>query len=344
MEWKQALISAKYWLIGFLLFIFTIFIISLSTGVMPVGPSEILAVLQGSGTAKQELVLYQLRLPRMVIAMLIGAGLAVSGAILQGISRNSLADPGIIGINAGAGLAVVFIIFITQGGSGSGLLLSPFLLPVFAFGGALLIAGLIYAFSWKNGIEPNRLLLMGLGFNALCGALLIILQLKMDPRDFQQAAIWLTGSIWGTQWKYVWALLPWIAILLPLVFFKGRALNVLQLKEPLPAALGLHVERQRRTLLCLSAALAGSCVSVGGGISFIGLLAPHLARRLTGPNYFSLLPMSAMIGAAILLFSDMIGRNLLAPADIPIGIVVSVIGAPYFIYMLLTRKGHGLDA
>src|SRR5690606_9111626 len=134
----------------------------------------------------------QLRLPRMVIAMLIGAGLALSGSILQGLSRNSLADPGILGINAGAGLAVVFSIYLFGQEKGN-LLSEPFFLPVFAFAGALAIAALIYRFSWKGGIDPERLLLVGLGFNALCGALLMILQLKMDPKDFQQAAIWLTG-------------------------------------------------------------------------------------------------------------------------------------------------------
>ena len=180
--------------------------------------------------------------------------------------------------------------------------------------------------------------------NALCGALLLILQLKMDPKDFQQAAIWLTGSIWGIQWPYVWALLPWILVLMPVAFIKARTMNILQFKQEFPVALGLRVESERRLLLCLSAALAGACVAAGGGIAFIGLLAPHLARRLCGPNYFSNLPLAALIGAALVLIADMIGKNLLAPADIPVGIVISVIGAPYLIFMLLTRKGTGLKA
>ncbi|WP_312886305.1 iron ABC transporter permease [Bacillus sp. NTK034] len=202
----------------------------------------------------------------------------------------------------------------------------------------------MYRFSWKGGIDPERLLLVGLGFNALCGALLLILQLKMDPKDFQQAAIWLTGSIWGIQWPYVWALLPWILVLMPVAFIKARTMNILQFKQEVSVALGLKVESERRLLLCLSAALAGACVAAGGGIAFIGLLAPHLARRLCGPNYFSNLPLSALIGAALVLIADMIGKNLLAPADIPVGIVISVIGAPYLIFMLLTRKGTGLKA
>jgi iron complex transport system permease protein len=328
---------------AFIFLILVTFVLSLSTGVMPVGMNEILAVLSGSGTPKQELVLLHLRLPRMIIALLIGAGLALSGSILQGLSRNSLADPGILGINAGAGLAVVLSIYLF-GQSGGSLLAKPFFLPVFAFAGALAIAALIYRFSWKGGIDPERLLLVGLGFNALCGALLLILQLKMDPKDFQQAAIWLTGSIWGIQWPYVWALLPWILVLMPVAFIKARTMNILQFKQEVPVALGLRVESERRLLLCLSAALAGACVAAGGGIAFIGLLAPHLARRLCGPNYFSNLPLAALIGAALVLIADMIGKNLLAPADIPVGIVISVIGAPYLIFMLLTRKGTGLKA
>ncbi|MDR9798130.1 iron ABC transporter permease [Aeribacillus pallidus] len=344
MDWRLAFLRSIGWFSFFILLILVIFVLSLSTGILPIGFREILAILAGSGTPQQELVLYQLRLPRMVIALLIGAGLALSGAILQGLSRNSLADPGILGINAGAGLAVVLCIFLLQGQSNSSLLSSPFFLPLFAFVGALTVALMIYTFSWKDGIDPRRLLLIGIGFNALCGALLMILQMKMDPRNFQKAAIWLTGSIWGTQWRYVWALLPWLITLIPIIFLKARTMNLLQLSEPVPTALGLNVETQRRILLCLSAALAGACVAVGGGISFIGLLAPHLARRLTGPNYYSLLPLSALIGAAILLLADMIGKNLLAPADIPVGVVVSIIGAPYLIYMLLTRKGAGIDS
>lgn len=343
MDWKQALLQSWGWMAAFIFLILVTFVLSLSTGVVPVGMNEIMAVLTGSSTPKQELVLLQLRLPRMIIALLIGAGLALSGSILQGLSRNSLADPGILGINAGAGLAVVLSIYLF-GQSGGSLLAKPFFLPVFAFAGALAIAAMIYRFSWKGGIDPERLLLVGLGFNALCAALLLILQLKMDPKDFQQAAIWLTGSIWGIQWPYVWALLPWILVLMPVAFIKARTMNILQFKQEVPVALGLKVESERRLLLCLSAALAGACVAAGGGIAFIGLLAPHLARRLCGPNYFSNLPLSALIGAALVLIADMIGKNLLAPADIPVGIVISVIGAPYLIFMLLTRKGTGLKA
>lgn len=335
MDMRLALASSWKWVLLFIVFILFVFGVSLAIGKLPVGPLDLAAILFGNGTPQSELVLFTIRLPRMVIALLIGAGLAVSGAVLQGLSRNSLADPGILGINAGAGLAVVLAIFFLQSSEWSS---SPFMLPLFAFIGAVTVAALIYLFSYRDGVDPGRLILIGIGFNALCGAALMIFQLKMDPRDFQKAAIWLTGSIWGTQWRYVLALVPWIFILLPVIYAKSRALNLLHLNDQAPFTLGLHVERERKILLVLSAALAGACVSVGGGISFLGLLAPHLARRLTGPNYFSLLPVSALIGAFILLTADMIGKNILAPADVPAGIIVSIIGAPYLVYMLLSRK------
>ncbi|MGI8385224.1 FecCD family ABC transporter permease [Robertmurraya sp. P23] len=341
MDWRLALKQSKRWLAFFLLFIVVVFMLSLSTGPMPINQTEVFQTLAGNGTPKQELVLFQLRFPRMIIAILIGMGLALSGSILQGLSRNSLADPGILGINSGAGLAVVFFIFLF-GQEERSIMTEPLFLPFFAFIGALTIATLIYLLSWKKGIEAGRLLLTGLGFNALCAALLVILQLKIDPKDFQQATIWLTGSIWGTQWPYVWALCPWIILLLPVTYSKARTMNILQMNEEIPVALGIQVEKDRFLLLCLSAALAGACVAVGGGISFIGLLAPHLARRLCGPNYFVNLPLSALIGASLLLLADMIGKNLLAPADIPVGIVISIIGAPYLIYMLLTRKSTSM--
>ncbi|WP_227396289.1 FecCD family ABC transporter permease [Jeotgalibacillus aurantiacus] len=339
MDWRIAFKQSRSWMLLFSLFLMIVFMISLTTGVLPVTLMDAFHTFSGQGTAQQELILYELRLPRMIIAMLIGAGLAVSGAVLQGLSRNSLADPGILGINAGAGLAVVAFIFFFQSANWGE---SPFILPLFAFTGAVTVALLIYLFSWKNGVTPTRLLLTGIGFNALCGALLMVLQLKMDPRDFQEATIWLTGSLWGTQWRYVLALVPWMIVLIPAVFIQAKSLNIMQLSDPLPGVLGLHTERKRRTLLVLSAALAGACVAVGGGISFLGLLAPHLARKLTGPNFYSLIPVSALIGAFLLLTADLIGKNLLAPADIPVGIVISVIGAPYLIYMLLTRTSQGL--
>ncbi|MGD6993203.1 FecCD family ABC transporter permease [Sutcliffiella horikoshii] len=315
--------------------IFFTFFASLNMGYIRIAPIDVIQTLFGFGTEKDELVLFDFRLPRMVIALLIGAGLAVSGAILQAVSQNGLADPGILGINAGAGLAVVLFIYFYQGSSTSLGLDSIFLMPLAALLGGIFAAFLIYTIAWKKGVTPIRLILVGIGVNAAFGAALIIFQLRMDPRDFMQATIWLSGSIWGTNWKFVLAVLPWIFILIPYTIYKARYLNILNLGDQIATGLGAAVERERRLLLVLSVALAGSCVAVGGGIAFLGLVAPHLARRIVGPKHQAMLPTSALMGALLLLIADTIGRNLLAPSEIPVGIVVSAIGAPYFIYLLM---------
>lgn len=310
-------------------------LISLNMGYIRIAPLDVIKTLVGLGTEKEKLVLFDFRLPRMVIAVLIGAGLAISGAILQGVSQNGLADPGILGINAGAGLAVVLFIFFFQG-STSGLgLLSIFVMPFAALVGGALAAFLIYIIAWKKGVTPTRLILVGIGVNAAFGALLIVFQLKMNPRDFMQATIWLSGSIWGTNWKFVLAILPWILFLIPFTIYKARFLNVLNLGDHTATGLGAPVEKERRKLLMLAVALAGSCVAVGGGIAFLGLVAPHLARRLVGPKHQVMLPTTALMGALILIVADTIGRNILSPSEIPVGIVVSILGAPYFIYLLM---------
>ena len=258
--------------------------------------------------------------------------MAIAGSILQSVSRNALADPGIIGINAGAGFAVILYIFFFQGSFGTA---SVFIMPFSALLGALLAAGLIYMIAWKDGVSPVRLVLVGIGINSAFGALIIIFQLMMDPRDFTQATIWITGSIWSASWDYVFAVLPWICLFVPLALYKSHKLNLLQLGENTAAGLGVAIERERGILLFISVALAGACVSVGGGISFLGLIAPHLARRIIGPRHQTLLPVAALIGALLLLTADTIGKNLMAPTEIPVGLVVSCLGAPYFIYLLI---------
>lgn len=314
-----------------------LFIASLSFGASFISPVAIFNSVLSSTPGQYDLVLFEFRLPRIVLAILIGIGMAVSGAILQSATQNGLADPGILGINSGAGFAVILYIFFTQGIRFESELLQLYILPIFALCGALLAAFLIYIFSWKksSGVTPIRLILVGIGINAAFSALIIILQLKMDPRSFTQATVWLSGNISGVSWSYSYALLPWLIVLLPIVLFKARYLNVLTLGDAMSTGLGVNVNRQRKWLLLLGVGLAGSCVAVGGGISFLGLVAPQLAKKLVGPRNEILLPVSALVGAVLLLFSDLVSRTILAPSEIPIGLVVSAIGAPYFIYLLI---------
>ncbi|MEC1588774.1 FecCD family ABC transporter permease [Bacillus sonorensis] len=312
-----------------------VFLLSLNMGEIRIAPLDTLKTLFGAGTPQEELVLFEFRLPRMILAMIIGAGIAAAGAVWQGISQNDLADPGILGINAGAGFAVVLFIFFLQGSIDRLEASMMFSLPIFAFIGACISVILIYLLAWKKGLNPVRLVLVGIGVNAAFGAAILMLQLKMDPNDFMQATVWLSGNIWNANWSFVWATLPWIAVLLPFILYKARYLNVLNLGDQIAAGLGTAVEKERRTLLLAAAALSGACVAAGGNITFLGLVAPHIARRLVGPKHQLLIPASALTGALLFLLADLIGRNLLAPSEIPVGLVISVLGAPYFIYLLM---------
>ncbi|MFC3779302.1 FecCD family ABC transporter permease [Bacillus chungangensis] len=312
------------------------FIISMNTGFIRLSPIEVVQTLFDAGTEKQHLILFEFRLPRIVISVLVGAGLAVSGCIMQGISRNALADPGILGINAGAGLAVMLFISFFPTTTAA----PVFLLPVLALIGAGLTATLIYILAYKQGegLSPTRLLLTGIAVAAGISAAMIVLTLRLSPENYQFVATWLAGSIWGSNWKFVLALLPWILVLLPFVFYKARVLNVLNLGEQMAIGLGIDIERERLALLAAAVGLASACVAVSGGIGFVGLIGPHLARRLVGSKHEFLLPASALTGALLLILADTIGRWILQPSEIPTGIVVAIIGAPYFLYLLARSK------
>jgi iron complex transport system permease protein len=330
----------KFIVLIILLFILTIitFVISLNLGVVRIAPIDVFKTLLGKGTARDQLVLVDFRLPRMILALLIGAGLAVSGAILQGVTKNELADPGILGINSGAGFMVILFIYFFQGSMNSINTLGIFLMPLFALAGAVLAAFLIYVLAWKKGIDPVRLILVGIGVNSGFGAAIIIFQLKMNPQDFMQAAVWLSGDIWGTNWKFVAILAPLILLLLPFALYKAHILNIMNLGDQVATGLGIQVEKERRLLLLAAVALAGFSVAAGGGIAFLGLVAPHIAKRLIGPKHQLFLPITAVLGAFVLLLADTIGKNLLTPTQIPVGIVVAIFSAPYFIFLLMKAK------
>ncbi len=311
-------------------------VVSINAGQIKIPFSTVFETLIGNGTPQNELTIFQFRLPRILLAILVGIGISISGAILQGLSQNPLADPGILGINSGAGFTVVLYMFFFQGTTFFTGWLSTFIMPLTALLGAFLAAFLIYSLSWKKGqVTPVRLLLVGIGINAAFGAGLIIFQMKMEPTDFTKAIIWLSGTIWGTNWTFVWALLPWLLILLPIALYKSKELDVLSLSAPIAIGVGVPIEKERRLLLILSVALAGACVSVGGGITFLGLIAPHIARRLVGARHARILPLTAAIGGLLLLSADTLGRVIMAPMELPVGIVVSILGAPYFIYLLM---------
>lgn len=318
----------------FVLIMLTI-ITSLGLGYSSVSYDRILPTIMGQGTFKEEFVLFSIRLPRIVVTLLAGMALAISGAILQGLTRNDLADPGIIGINSGAGvgIAVFFLFFPIDAAS------FAYILPVVAFIGALLTAILIYLFSYKKGIglQPVRLILVGIGFSmALSGAMITIIS-SAERQKVDFIARWLAGNIWGTDWPFIWAMLPWLLILIPFTLYKANRLNLLGLSDPVAIGVGVSIEKERIILLLTAVALAASAVSVTGGIAFIGLMAPHLAKALIGPRNQLFLPIAVLVGGWLLLFADTIGRNLLEPEGIPAGIMTALIGAPYFVYLLLRK-------
>ncbi|WP_229754370.1 FecCD family ABC transporter permease [Fictibacillus barbaricus] len=312
-----------------------VFIISVATGFASLTPSELFRTILGQGTPRENLILFEFRLPRIVVAILAGMGLAVSGAILQSITKNPLSDPGILGINAGAGLmVVVYIMFFTVETSSS-----LYVLPLFALAGGMVTAFVIYIMSYikGEGVEPTRLVLVGVGLAAALYGATLTLSTRLEMEDYSFMANWMAGRIWGDDWTFVLSLLPWILILIPLTLFKSNVLNTLNLHENVSIGVGVNAGRERIVLIMIAVALASASVAVSGGIAFVGLMAPHIARSLVGPRHQAFLPVAALIGAILLLTADTIGRVILDPSGIPAGIIVTIIGAPYFMY-LLARK------
>lgn len=325
---------AKAWstVVAMGLLVVVVFIVSMNTGFIRLSPLDVCKTLLGLGTDKQELILFQFRLPRIVISVLVGAGFALAGCIMQGITRNPLADPGLIGINSGASLVVIAYVALQPSITAS----PPYTLPVLAFIGAATAGLIVYSLAYKrgDGVSVLRFVLVGIAVQAGIGAFIIVLTQRLNPDQYQFAATWLAGSLWGTNWKFVLTLLPWMAVLVPYVLSKARTLNVLNLGEHLSVGLGARLQRERLFLLLAAVALAGSCVAVGGAISFIGLIGPHLARRLVGSRHQILLPASALAGSVLLIAADTISRI----SDTPTGIIAAIIGAPYFIYLLARTR------
>ncbi|MFJ7666309.1 FecCD family ABC transporter permease [Lysinibacillus sp. NPDC097195] len=328
-----------YIILGLLLLLIVAFI-SVQTGYRDISFLSFMQTILGNGTAENVLTIFHFRLPRICMAILVGFGIAVSGAILQSITKNALADPGIMGINAGAGFAIVLYTFFLQGWMVSKAWLAVFVMPLIALIGALLAALIIYVIAYKSGhVAPSHMLLVGIGMNAAFSAGIIFFQIRMDPNDFTRTLVWLAGSIWGSTWTYVYALLPWIVVLLPIAFYKARVLDILMLNDITAIGVGITVTKERKQLIIVAVLLAGVCVAVGGGITFLGLLAPHIAKKLVGGLHFRVIPLSAFVGALLLILADTISRIMIAPAELPVGIVLAIIGAPYFIYLLVKTRG-----
>ncbi|GEL78218.1 FecCD family ABC transporter permease [Tenuibacillus multivorans] len=323
-----------------LIFVMVALIIaSLGIGQMKIWPFDVVKAIFGYGEDMHDLVVNQFRMPRILLAVLAGAGLAMSGAILQGIIRNPLASPDIIGITAGSALSTVGFLVIFSDRSNS-LSVSIQWLPLASLIGAILMGIFVYLLAMnRNGIQPVKLVLIGVGLSAAVEAVTTMIMTFGPIYTAARANIWLTGSVNGTNWSEVATITPWILGLVVILFFYTTKLNMQELGDDLVTNAGARVQRDRLILLVLATALAGGSVAFAGGIGFVGLMAPHIARRLVGSTYAALLPTSALIGGVIVLVADLIARTAFAPLEIPAGVFTSLIGAPYFIYLLFkTRK------
>jgi iron complex transport system permease protein len=305
---------------------------SLGLGSMAITPLDILRVVAGAGEAGHETVLMKLRFPRMAVALLAGASLAAAGAALQGIIRNPLASPDLVGITGGASLSAVLFLNYGLGA------LSIRWLPAWALLGAAVVALLLYFLSWKRGVTPYRLVMVGVGVSSLMGALTTMLLIYNPQNEATQAYVWLVGSVYGSNVENVLTILPWTAVLLPLAAMMARYVNVGQLGDDVATGVGSRVEINRLILLLISVGLAGSAIAVAGGIGFVGLIAPHMARKLVGNHFGRLLPVAALVGAIVVTVADLAGRLLFSPLDVPAGVFTSAIGAPFFIYLLYAKR------
>jgi iron complex transport system permease protein len=305
--------------------------VALGVGEYAVSWREVFAVLTKRTAALDALVVLDLRLPRVLLALGVGAALAVAGAAMQAALRNPLAEPGLLGINSGAALTSVIFIAATGGAATQ-------YLPLAGFAGAVAMAVAIYALSWRDSTSSLRIIFMGIGLGALAGATVTIVIAFAEIRDVQRALIWLAGSVYHADWTVVRVLILWLILPFLLILASARELDLMSLGDRPARSLGLRVDLARGWAILMCTALAGAAVSAAGTIGFVGLIAPHLARRLVGPRHLHLVPVAALIGAALVLTADLIGRTVLAPVQFPAGLVTALIGAPFFGYLLWGRR------
>ena len=306
---------------------FTIFamVASLTLGSVDISFSTIVHTLLGNVQTTDEMVIWNIRFPRNIVGALVGANLAVSGAILQAVMKNPLADPGIVGVSSGAGLAgVIMLIFMPE----ASILLTPV-----AFVGAMLSEAAVYALAWKNGIRPTRIILAGVAVSAFLGsgisALLVFYSDKV-----QGALLWMVGGLSARSWPQVETLFPYTILGLVLALAGCKALTILSLGDETARGLGVPVERVRFSMTAVAALLAAGAVSVAGLIGFVGLVVPHIVRLIIGTDYKYVIPGSAILGAGVLVFCDTLGRVAFSPIEIPAGIIMAFLGAPFFLYLL----------
>lgn len=307
--------------------------VSMNLGYLPIPGRRILAALFFQGSADENLVVWTLRLPRTFVAIIVGICLTVAGAVMQGVTRNALASPSMLGVTAGANFGTLLIIFLLDRGFG---LLLP--LPLAALAGGFAAFAVVYTLALRYQLSPVKLILNGIAVNSCIGAVSLMMSVKLSNDAYTMRSVVLGGSLtyatWGMIGIAALLLLPCVAF----VIYKAIHLNILNLDEEMAIGLGIHLKKERRKLLLVTVVLSSIAAYIAGGIGFVGMIAPHIARRLVGPNYRFFLPLSVFIGANLVLIADLISRLLMNQNQyVPIGTLISILGAPYLIYLLFTQ-------
>lgn len=340
---------AKIVILCLAILLVTCAMLSLLSGAAHLDPIQILLNLVGLSEQplilRDQIILYDVRLPRTILGVLVGASLAVSGVMMQGIFRNPLADPGIVGVGTGAGLGAVLFIVLGQS------LLAPisaflgiYNVPIAAFIGGMLTTWLLYRVSTSRGrTSVMTMLLAGIALGALAGAVMGILIFVANDNQLRDLTFWGLGSLAGATEIKVFSILPFMVLLLVGLPFLMKGLNALALGEAAAHHMGIQVQYLKNMAILLVGAATGASVAVTGGIGFVGIVVPHILRLLIGPDHRYLIPASALFGACILLCADIIARQIVAPAELPIGIVMSFIGGPVFLWILLKRRGQFME-
>ncbi|MFV8183101.1 FecCD family ABC transporter permease [Streptomyces sp. AF1B] len=307
-------------------------VVLIGTGDFPISAGDVLKTLAGNGNAGQEFIVEELRLPRVLVGLLVGASLGLGGALFQAVTRNPLGSPDVLGLGQGATAGALVMIVLFSGSAAE--------VTVGALVGGLVTGLAIYLLAWKQGVHGYRLVLVGIGVSAIVTAVNGYLLTVSDIVDAARAVVWMTGSLSGRDWDQVWPLLGLCAVLVPLVLVNARGLRMLEMGDDVAGALGVRVERVRALLMVAAVLLTATATAAAGPVSFVALTAPQLARRLTrspGPN---LLP-SLCMGAALLVTADLTSQRLFGADQLPVGVVTGVLGGVYLLWLLVTERRAG---
>jgi iron complex transport system permease protein len=303
--------------------------IGVAVGPVYIDLSTVWRSLLGQGEGTTNLIVRDIRLPRVLVGAMVGANLAVAGAILQGVTRNPLADPHVVGISAGAGLVAIAVIVFNPG--------APIAtIAPLSFAGGMASGGVAYLMAWRGGVSPVRLALAGVAMTAMLTALIAAI-LVHSSLSGPAALAWLVGGLQGRDWQHFQIIVPYCVLGIVLSIVAARQINIINLGDEIAAGLGQRVERVRLILVALAAMLASSAVSVAGMIGFVGLIVPHLARLTIGNDYRFLIPAAALYGATLLVLADTFARTVFDPRELPVGVLTALIGGPVFIYLIRRR-------